>query len=459
MVHYPKVGDDLIARTDTIAAIATPAGVGGIGIIRVSGPRASELASAITGSSVIARQAMFRRFLDENGRLIDEGILLFFSAPESYTGEDVCEFQCHGSPVVLNILLSRLLDLGARLAEPGEYTRRAFLNSRLDLAQAEAVVDLINSSTAAAAQSAMRSLSGEFSERIHRIVEKIVNLRIFVEAAIDFPEEEIDFLANSDIALSIKDIQRELTELTDQSSAGCLLREGITVAFAGRPNVGKSSLFNRLALQDRAIVTPHAGTTRDTVDVLIDVNGLAVRLIDTAGIREISDAVEREGILRARQAVESADIVLYVIDSVQGANEEDIREIESLDPARSAILWNKTDLTAEVESVLVPSIYRQANVSALTGSGIEKIYKILQVVAGYEVNEEGVFLARRRHLAAIRSATGYVEQAHEALARQSAGELAAQDLWDAMKALDQITSTPSADELLGEIFANFCIGK
>ena len=459
MVHYPKVGDDLIARTDTIAAIATPAGVGGIGIIRVSGPRASELASAITGSSVIARQAMFRRFLDENGRLIDEGILLFFSAPESYTGEDVCEFQCHGSPVVLNLLLSRLLDLGARLAEPGEYTRRAFLNSRLDLAQAEAVVDLINSSTAAAAQSAMRSLSGEFSERIHRIVEKIVNLRIFVEAAIDFPEEEIDFLANSDIALSIKDIQRELTELTDQSSAGCLLREGITVAFAGRPNVGKSSLFNRLSLQDRAIVTPHAGTTRDTVDVLIDVNGLAVRLVDTAGIREIADEVEREGIIRARQAVESADIVLYVIDSAQGASIEDMQEIERLDPARSAILWNKTDLTGEEEHVVVPKTYQQAYVSALTGFGIEKIYKILQLVAGYEVNEEGVFLARRRHLAAIRSATGFVAQAYEALDRQSAGELAAQDLWDAMKALDQITGTPSADELLGEIFANFCIGK
>lgn len=459
MVHNPKIGDDLIAETDTIAAIATPAGIGGIGIIRVSGPQASQFANAITGRAVTARQAQLRRFLDQGGRLIDEGILLFFPAPGSYTGEDVCEFQCHGGPVALNLLLSTLVDLGARLAEPGEYTRRAFLNSKLDLAQAEAVVDLINSSTAAAAQSAMRSLSGEFSERVHRIVDKIVNLRIFIEAAIDFPEEEIDFLANPDIAQSIRDIQRELVALTDQSSAGCLLREGITAVIAGRPNAGKSSLFNRLASQDRAIVTPHAGTTRDTVDVMIDIEGLAVRLTDTAGIREICDEVEREGIERARQAIDSADVVLYVIDSVHGAGEEDLREIDRLNPAKSAILWNKTDLTAEVETGSVPDTHEQIRVSALTGSGMKKVYKILQTVAGYEVSEEGVFLARRRHLAAIQAATGLVGQAHDALYLQSAGELAAQDLWDAMKALDQITGTPTADELLGDIFANFCIGK
>ena len=459
MVHHPKAGSDLIVETDTIAAISTPAGIGGIGVIRVSGSKASELAHAITGKTVIARQAMFRSFLNGNGNLIDKGIVLFFPAPGSYTGEDVCEFHSHGSPVVLNLLLSRLQEMGVRLAEPGEYTRRAFLNGKLDLAQAEAVVDLINSSTAVAAQSAMRSLSGEFSERAHQIVEKIVNLRIFIEAAIDFPEEEIDFLANSEIALTMKQIRQDLTELIDQSAAGCLLREGITVVIAGRPNAGKSSLFNRLALQDRAIVTPHPGTTRDTVDVTIDVSGLAVRLIDTAGLREISDEIEQEGISRTRQAVKSADIVLYVIDSEQGVCDEDVQEIEVLDPARCVIVWNKTDLIEETRPALASETHSQTYVSALTGLGIEKIYKILKRIAGYEVNEEGLFLARRRHLSAMKRASEFVARAQDALERQSAGELAAQDLWDAMKSLDQIMGTPSSDELLGEIFANFCIGK
>lgn len=459
MVHYQKVGGNLIVETDTIAAISTPAGIGGIGIIRVSGPSASDLARAITGKTAIARQAMFSRFMNEDGEPIDEGILLFFPAPGSYTGEDVCEFHSHGSPVVLNLLLSRLQELGVRLADPGEFTRRAFLNGKIDLAQAEAVVDLINSSTAVAAQSAMRSLSGEFSERAHKIVEKIVNLRMFIEAAIDFPEEEIDFLANTDIALALSQIRHDLTELTGQSAAGNLLREGITVAIVGRPNAGKSSLFNRLALQNRAIVTPHPGTTRDTVDVTIDLNGLAVQLIDTAGLREISEAVEQEGILRTRKAVQSADIVLYVIDSALGVSGEDLKEIEDLDPAHCAIVWNKTDLIEGTRPDIVHESYRQTYVSALTGLGVEKIYKIIQRVAGYEVNEEGLFLARRRHLSAMKRAGEFVARARDALTQRSAGELAAQDLWDAMKSLDEITGTPSSDELLGEIFANFCIGK
>ncbi len=417
------------------------------------------MAHAVTRKSVVARQAMFTGFFNDSGNLIDEGILLFFPAPGSYTGEDVCEFHSHGSPVVLNLLLSRLQELGARLADPGEYTRRAFLNGKLDLAQAEAVVDLINSSTAVAAQSAMRSLSGEFSERAHNIVEKIVNLRVFIEAAIDFPEEEIDFLANSDIALAIKQIRHDLRELIDQSTAGSLLREGITVVIAGRPNAGKSSLFNRLALQDRAIVTPHPGTTRDTVDVTIDVSGLAVRLIDTAGLRDVFDTIEQEGISRTRKAVQSADIVLYVIDSEQGVCDDDLQEIDGLDSARCAIVWNKTDLIGDVRPKLASEFCHQIHVSALTGLGTEKIYKIIQRVAGYEVSEEGIFLARRRHLSAMKHAGEFVARAQDALVRQSAGELAAQDLWDAMKALDQITGTPSSDELLGEIFANFCIGK
>ncbi len=459
MVHYQKVGDDLTVEADTIAASSTPVGIGGIGVIRVSGPKAFDLAQTITGKAVVARQAIFSGFFGSDGELIDEGILLFFPAPGSYTGEDVCEFHSHGSPVVLNLLLSRLQELGARLADPGEYTRRAFQNGKLDLAQAEAVVDLINSSTAVAAQSAMRSLSGEFSERAHKIVEKIVNLRMFIEAAIDFPEEEIDFLANSDIALTIKQIRQDLKELINQSTAGSLLREVVTVVIAGRPNAGKSSLFNRLALQERAIVTPHPGTTRDTLDVTIDVNGLAVRLIDTAGLRDISDAIEKEGILRTRQAVQSADVVLYVIDSEQGVSDEDLQEIEALDSARRSIVWNKTDLIGQARPTLESGHCHQTHVSALTGLGMEKIYKIIQRIAGYEMNEEGLFLARRRHLSAMKRASEFVTHAQDALARQSAGELAAQDLWDAMKSLDQITGTPSSDELLGEIFANFCIGK
>ncbi len=459
MVHHQKVGSDLIVEADTIAAISTPAGIGGIGIIRVSGSKASDFAHAVTRKAVIARQAMFTGFFNDGGELIDEGVLLFFPSPGSYTGEDVCEFHSHGSPVVLNLLLSRLQELGARLADPGEYTRRAFLNGKLDLAQAEAVVDLINSSTAVAAQSAIRSLSGEFSERAHKIVEKIVNLRVFIEAAIDFPEEEIDFLANSDIAVAIKQIRHDLTELIDQSSAGSLLREGITVVIAGRPNAGKSSLFNRLGMQDRAIVTPHPGTTRDTVDVTVDVNGLAVRLIDTAGLRDISDEIEKEGISRTRQAVQSADVVLYVIDSEQGVCNEDLQEIEGLDSTRCSVVWNKTDLIGDARPTLSSKSFHQTHVSALTGLGMEKIYKIIQRIAGYEVNEEGLFLARRRHLSAMKRAGEFVVRAQDALVRQSAGELAAQDLWDAMKSLDQITGTPSSDELLGEIFASFCIGK
>ncbi len=459
MVHHSKAGGNLTAETDTIAAIATPAGIGGIGVIRISGSQSPDFARQITATEPVARQALFRPFLDADNGVIDEGIVLYFPAPASYTGEDVCEFQCHGSPVVLNLLLSRLLDLGARLAQPGEYTRRAFLNGRIDLAQAEAVVDLINSSTESAARSAVRSLKGEFSDRVNTIIQEIVDLRIFIEAAIDFPEEEIDFLADNQIQQSISQINDQLTALIAQSSAGCLLREGITAVIAGRPNAGKSSLFNRLAGQNRAIVTAQAGTTRDTVDVVIDVSGLAVRLIDTAGIREIRDEVEHEGILRTRDAIENADIVLYVIDSECGYHEQDLQEVNDLDRDRSAILWNKTDLTGTIDTPQSRDGIEQVQVSALTGSGIENTYKIIKRVAGYEVNEEGVFLARRRHLAAIQGAADFVARAQAALAGQSAGELAAQDLRDAMESLGQIAGTPSADELLGEIFANFCIGK
>ena len=459
MVHNPQVGKDLDSSADTIAAIATPAGIGGIGIIRISGPRSTEIARCMTGESVVPRKAMFRKFLDANDRTLDEGILLFFPAPHSYTGEDVCEFQCHGGPVVLHLLLARLMELGARPAEPGEYTKRAFLNEKLDLAQAEAVADLINSSTTAAAHSAMRSLRGDFSQKVHEIVDQVINLRMFIEAAIDFPEEEIDFLENSELVVSVEKIQNLLEDLLQRTSIGCVLREGIAVAIAGLPNAGKSSLLNRLAGRDRVIVTPHAGTTRDTVEVMIDIDGLAVHLTDTAGLRESDDSIEAEGVLRAWNAVQDADIVLYVIDSERGIADDDTHNLNKLENGRVVVVWNKADLTREFESPLPRNDYEQVFVSALAGTGIDDLVQIIQRVAGYDTTEEGIFLARRRHFRSIQRASEYVAQARSALAEDKAGELAAQDLRDAMDELGQITGKLTADELLGEIFSSFCIGK
>ena len=458
MVHNPQAGNDLDSSADTIAAIATPAGIGGIGIIRTSGLGSTEIARCMTGESVVPRKAMFRKFLDANDRTLDEGILLFFPAPHSYTGEDVCEFQCHGGPVVLHLLLARLMELGARPAEPGEYTKRAFLNGKLDLVQAEAVADLINSSTTAAAYSAMRSLRGDFSQKVHEIVDQVVNLRMFIEAAIDFPEEEIDFLENSELAVSLEKVQNLLDNLLQRTAVGCVLREGIAVAITGLPNAGKSSLLNRLAGRDRVIVTPHAGTTRDTVEVMIDIGGLAVLLTDTAGLRASDDSIESEGVLRAWRAAQDADIVLYVIDSECGIVDDDTHNLNKIESSRVVVVWNKTDLSSEIESPLSKTIMGKY-LFRLDGTGIDDLVKLIQRVAGYDITEEGIFLARRRHFRSIQRASEYVAQARSALAENKAGELAAQDLRDAMDELGQITGKLTADELLGEIFSSFCIGK
>ena len=458
MVHNPQADSDLDCR-DTIAAVATPPGFGGIGVVRVSGQQSLKFIHALTGQQPLPRQATLSRFYDRFGEVIDEGIVLYFPAPDSYTGESVCELQCHGAPVVLNMVMQRLCQMGARIAEPGEYTKRAFFNGKLDLSQAEAVADLINSSTDAAAKAAMRSLDGEFSRQVNQITQQLVDVRIYVEAAIDFPEEEIDFLADSDLMAKIEEVKTKLLELTRRTSTGQLLRDGISTAIAGLPNAGKSSLMNQLIGEERVIVTPQAGTTRDTVDVKIDINGLAVRLTDTAGLRSSDDAVESKGVVRAWDAIGTSDVVLYVVDSQCGMSEDDRNNLNALDSTKTVLVWNKTDLTGKFESPFNGDFRHQVFVSALSGDGMEHIHPALASIVEFDAVHESTFIARRRHIAAIESACDYVTSAFNALDQQKAGELACQDLHDAMVELGKITQVPSSDELLGQIFSSFCIGK
>ena len=460
MVYHSQTGEGIDdGEFDTIAAISTPAGFGGIGVVRLSGPGSQAIAKAVAGFVPKPRQACYRRFDGGGNTVIDHGIVLYFPAPGSYTGEDVLEFQCHGGPVVLNLLLARVLDLGARTAEPGEFTRRAFLNGKMDLAQAEAVADLINSSTEAAAQCALRSLSGHFSDRVNAIMGELKNLRMFVEAAIDFPEEEIDFLDNDEIVSSVAAIHSQLLQLLENASRGRVLREGLEVAISGLPNAGKSSLLNQLAGLERSIVTPQAGTTRDTVDLMIDLDGLAIRLTDTAGLRESSDLVEQQGIERAWAAANAADLVLYLIDVTGGVSETDRRNLAQLQGTNVLVVWNKIDLQESLEMPTLHEMSDQVSISAKYATGLDSIREFLKRFVGFAVSDEGLFLARRRHLDAIQNALGYVNQAHVALDKHRSGELAAQDLRDAMDELGKLVGTVSADELLGEIFANFCIGK
>ena len=444
---------------DTIAAVATPAGRGGIGVIRVSGPLTHEIAKTVTGSNLTARSALYRRFLDAAGEVIDEGILIFFEAPRSYTGEDVCEFHCHGSPVVLDMLLCRIIELGARLAEPGEYTRRAFENDRLDLAQAEAVADLIASATQASARSAMRSLKGEFSNVIQELGEQLLAVRVYVEAAIDFPEEEIDFLEESDIEQRVSAIFQSIQELVVQSEKGQLLRDGLRVVIAGMPNAGKSSLLNNLAGEDRAIVTETAGTTRDFIEVSLIIDDLLVILTDTAGLRATQDPIESEGVRRTWGVLGDSDIILYLVDRAAGLDTEDVKFLGQMDAESVLLVWNKTDLPGKEAGDLLPENVLQVSISAKTGVGISDLKQKIRELSGYEFSEKSVFLARRRHLEALKRATGRVEEAIIALKLRKAGELAAQDLHEAHAALGEIIGKVSSDELLGEIFSSFCIGK
>lgn len=443
-----------MACRDTIVAVATPPGRGGIAVLRISGQRAFAVGEEIAGAAAVAGGVRVASFKDGDGSTIDRGIAICFRAPRSYTGEDVLELHGHGSPMAMNRLLDRACSLGARLARPGEFTERAFLNDKIDLAQAEAVADLIDSSTRQAARSAMRSLAGEFSQRVLGIDRLAMDLRVHVEAAIDFADEEIDFLADSDIAASVDTIKRELADVTEQSRRGQVLRDGLDVVIAGPPNVGKSSLLNRLLAEDRAIVTEVPGTTRDLLSADIEIAGVAVRLTDTAGLRPSADRVEAIGVERARGAAEQADLVLMVEDANLPRPENNtVGELE-VPVERRLRVRNKVDLSGATPG---RSGSNEVRVSALTGAGIDALCEAIATMAGVGAGE-GAYLARKRHLDALAAAAVHIAEAGRRLA-EGFGDLAAEELRHAHGCLGDIVGATSSDDLLGEIFRSFCIGK
>ena len=442
---------------DTIAAIATASGAGGIGVVRVSGPAVQLIAAQVLGSCPAPRHASYLDFKQANGDLIDRGIAIFYPNPHSYTGEDVLELQAHGGTALMQILLARCIVLGARQAEPGEFTRRAYLNDKIDLAQAEAVADVINAATIEAAKSAVRSLSGEFSQRISALLLKLIDLRMFVEACLDFPEEEIDFITQGRVAEKLASIITELNSVFYKAKQGSLLREGINVVLVGQPNVGKSSLMNQLAGEEIAIVTSIAGTTRDTIKNAIQINGVPLHVIDTAGLRETDDEVEKFGIARTWQAAESANIALLLVDAAHGITETEKSILARL-PQEIRKIWvhNKIDVANELPLVKEINCATHIYLSAKTGAGLELLKSHLLKLAGYENNSEGVFMARARHLEALLKVETHLSIAGQQI---KSAELLAEELRIAQDALGSITGEFTPDDLLGEIFSKFCIGK
>ncbi|WP_346838261.1 tRNA uridine-5-carboxymethylaminomethyl(34) synthesis GTPase MnmE [Microbulbifer sp. SAOS-129_SWC] len=461
----PQQSHSSVNRRDTIAAVATAPGRGGIGVIRLSGPRALEIAQAICGSQPLQpRRAHYRDFRRAE-QLIDQGLALFFPGPNSFTGEDVVELQGHGGPVILDQLLRAAIDAGARQARPGEFSERAFLNDKIDLAQAEAIADLIEAGSEQAARNAMRSLQGVFSEKIEELAESLTHLRIYVEASIDFPEEEIDFLADGKVAADIDALLAQLHTIERQARQGSILREGMAVAIAGRPNAGKSSLLNALAGRDAAIVTDIAGTTRDILREQVHIDGLPLQFADTAGLRDSPDQVEQIGIQRAWNEIRHADRVLLVVDA-DSAHSLDPEQVwpeftaQLPDAEKLTLVLNKIDLTEysaglQAHSDGVPVVA----ISARTGAGLDDLKAHLKQCMGYSGASEGTFSARRRHLDALSRAQGFIEQGRSQLHERGAGELLAEDLRQAQQALGEITGAMTADELLGKIFGSFCIGK
>jgi tRNA modification GTPase len=447
------------SQTDTICAIATPPGAGGVGIIRVSGPLSKTIANQILDKPGIqTRLAHFSRFLDETGQTIDSGIALLFTSPASFTGEDVLELQGHGSPLILQMLMSRLLALGARAARPGEFSERAFLNGKLDLVQAEAIADLIESATEASARAAQRSLEGVFSAQVNELQQELINLRVFVEAAMDFPDEEIDFLADSDVLERLDRVDAHLRVLSEQAHQGQLLRDGINIVIAGLPNAGKSSLLNALAGRDSAIVTDIPGTTRDVLREYISLDGLPVHVADTAGIRESADQVEAEGVRRARATFMTADLVLLVLDSSQALEPQLALRNEVPGAIPCIEVHNKVDLiNLEQRANDVGS--RSVRVSAKTGQGLDKLTHLVKSIVGASETGEGVFSARTRHLDALKRTRNHIRVGHEQLEENNAPELLAEELRLAQKSLGEITGEYLPDDLLGAIFSSFCIGK
>ncbi|MDO8464854.1 MAG: tRNA uridine-5-carboxymethylaminomethyl(34) synthesis GTPase MnmE [Gallionella sp.] len=447
-------------NADVIAAVATAQGRGGIGVVRVSGAHIETLICGILGKVPVARHATYGNFLDEKGDTLDQGIALFFPAPHSFTGEDVLELQGHGGPAVLQLLLLRCLDLGARLARPGEFTQRAFLNDKLDLAQAESVADLIEANTAEAARSAMRSLRGEFSATIHGMVDELVNLRMLVEAMLDFPEEDVDAvdLARRDALLN--GVRSHLRLTLDTAKQGSLLREGAHVVIAGQPNVGKSSLLNRLAGEEVALVSDVPGTTRDVIRQAIHIRGVPLHIMDTAGLRESEDAVESMGIARAHQTMHRADLILLLLDASKGLTAQDEAILSNL-PADipQLLVFNKADLLDDSIAVSARPPFANVSfirVSAKTGAGLEELRGKLLEAVGWRDQESGAFMARERHMQALTLAQSHLAQAQTVLAR---AELFAEELRLAQRALSEITGEFTPDDLLGEIFSRFCIGK
>jgi len=449
----------VITTTDTIAAVATPPGRGGVGIIRISGPQVPAIADQLLGTPAAPRIAELHVFADAEGEAIDEGLSLFFPAPHSFTGEHVLELHGHGGPVVMDLLLARVLELGARQARPGEFSERAFLNDKLDLAQAEAIADLIDSSTEQAARAATRSLQGEFSGKVQELVTELTELRCYVEAAIDFPEEEIDFLSDGEVQRRLSSVIDRLQQVRSQARQGCLLREGMNLVLAGQPNVGKSSLLNALAGNETAIVTPIAGTTRDVLREHIQIDGMPLHIIDTAGLRDSTDLIEQEGVRRAWAQIEQADRVLLVIDDRIGFTAGDQQVLDRL-PGRlpHTLVFNKIDLGRRAAGIRQQASSTEVSLSATTGEGLEHLKSHLKQVMGYQESGTGGFSARRRHLDALLRAGGHLDRAQSCL-DTGAGELLAEELRLARQQLSEITGEFSSDDLLGEIFSSFCIGK
>lgn len=459
MLPLSPDGDQPVVTQETIAAIATPPGIGGVGIIRISGPLVSKVARQITATPPKPRYAQFSRFRDQEGEVLDEGLVLFFPAPNSFTGEDVLELQGHGGPVVLDLLLQQVLNCGVRLAHPGEFSQRAFSNGKLDLTQAEAIADLIESGTASAARLAVRSLEGEFSKRVHLLVEQLILLRMYVEAAIDFPEEEIDFLSDGKVAGDLAEIIQAVQNVEKSAQLGRLMRDGMTLVIAGRPNAGKSSLLNALAGRDSAIVTAIPGTTRDLLREQIQIDGMPLHLIDTAGLRESLDQVEQEGIRRAKAEIAKADRILWIFDDHLDPDHSGFDP--ALLPAAIPVTFirNKIDQSGTEPGIRESGGSSEIALSAKLGVGVELLTEHLKQCMGFSSGQEGEFIARRRHLDAIKRASEHLLTGKSALEGSGSGELLAEDLRQAQHALSEITGEFTSDDLLGEIFSSFCIGK